>query len=86
MLEASNDELSDLSDEDEVIDVAFIPPVEQAAAETDEDSDLSDAETTGNVAHLPRRILRSHAGISTDSKGDVEGKHKKVIGAKKTCG
>ena len=65
LLEGDDEDLSDLSDEDEV-NVAFFPPVENAYAVTDEDSDLSDGETVGDITHLPRRILRSTGTIITE--------------------
>ena len=46
-------------------DVAFDRPKENEFAVSDDDSDESDGKTTGKVQHLPRRILRSTAELSS---------------------
>ena len=54
-----NSDIEGSSDEDDH-DLAMLPPVENANAETDMDSDKSDAMNDGGLAHhLPSRLLNS---------------------------
>ena len=59
------DYLQELDDDTELVDVAIEPPLESAEADTDCDSDKSDDEVGCDPDHLPRRVLRSHATISS---------------------
>ena len=70
ILDCLEADVSDFEDsDDDVINVAFFPPQDQAFAVSDEDSDLSDAEAEGDVTHSPRRLLRSSGELtSTGSK------------------
>ena len=67
LFEARGSDISDLDEDEEgpYSEVAFDPPKENEFAVSDEDSDKSDGETTGKVEHLPRRILRSTAELSS---------------------
>ena len=57
--------LLELDDDTELVDVAIEPPLESAEADTDCDSDKSDDGVGCDPDHLPRRVLRSHATISS---------------------
>ena len=59
------DYLQELDNDTELVDVAIEPPLESAEADTDCDSDKSDVEVGCDPDHLPHRILRSHATISS---------------------
>ena len=59
------DYLQELDDDTELVDVASEPPLESAEADTDCDSDKSDDEVGCDPDHLPSRVLRSHATISS---------------------
>ena len=55
----NNSDIESSSDEDDH-DLAMLPPVENANAETDMDNDTSgDMNDGGLVHHLPRRLLNS---------------------------
>ena len=53
-----NSDIESSSDEDDH-DLAMLPPIEKANAETDTDSDASDDMNDGFVHHLPRGLLNS---------------------------
>ena len=53
-----NSDIESSSDEDDH-DLAMLPPIENANAETDMDSDASDDMNDGLVHHLPKRLLNS---------------------------
>ena len=57
-----NSDIESSSDEDDH-DLAMLPPVENANAETDMDNDTSDDMNDGGLVHyLPRRLLNSSCG------------------------
>ena len=52
--------------------LAMLPPIEKANAETDMDSDASDHMNDGLVHHLPRRLLNSTCDSSLLDKGNKQ--------------
>ena len=63
-----NSDMESSSDEDDH-DLAMLPPIGKANAETDMDSDPSD---DGLVHHLPRRLLNSTCDLSLLDKGNKQ--------------
>ena len=53
-------------------DLAILPPIEKAIAETDMDSDASDDMIEGLVHHLPRCLLNSTFDLTLFGKGSKQ--------------
>ena len=66
-----NSDIESSSDEDDH-DLAMLPPIEKANAETDVDSDASDDMNDGLVHHLPRLLLNSTCDSSLLDKGNKQ--------------
>ena len=68
---ADNSDIESSSDEDDH-DLAMLPPIQKANAETDMDSDGSDDMNDGLLHHLPRRLLNSTCHLSLLDKGNKQ--------------
>ena len=66
-----NSDIESSSDEDDH-DLAMLPPIENANAETDMDSYTSDDMNDGLILHLPRRLLNSTCDSNLLNKGNKQ--------------
>ena len=66
-----NSDIESSSEEDDH-DLAMLPPIEKANAETDMDSDASNDMNDGLAHHLPRSLLNSTCDSSLLDKGNKQ--------------
>ena len=71
MNDEDNSDIESSSDEDSH-DLAMLPPIEKANAETNMGSDASNDMNDGLVHHLPRRLLNSTCDSSLLDKGNKQ--------------